>query len=140
MLEETLKLINQNLERIASAIEKKNESAPKLASGDNTAFQNNNPINVVSVPEQISVQPQVNAAPVQAPVSQVVSTAIPVTQTNTTFTQDQLAVAMSNAVTAGKMSIIQNILQSFGVQALTQINPNDYNKLATMLKEAGVEV
>ena len=39
-----------------------------------------------------------------------------------------------------KMNAIQNILQQFNVQALTQINPSDYNKLATMLKEAGVEV
>lgn len=47
---------------------------------------------------------------------------------------------MSNAVSTGKMDIIQNILQQFSVQALTQINPADYNKLATMLKEAGVNV
>ena len=47
---------------------------------------------------------------------------------------------MSNAVSAGKMGIIQNILQQLNVQALTQVNPADYNKLATMLQEAGVKV
>ena len=56
------------------------------------------------------------------------------------FTQEQLARAMSNAVSAGKMNVIQGILNQLGVQALTQINPTDYNKLAVMLKEAGVEV
>ena len=56
------------------------------------------------------------------------------------ITQEQLAVAMSNAVSTGKMDVIQGILKQFRVQALTQINPADYNKVATMLKEAGVEV
>lgn len=127
MLEETLKSINKNLERIANACERTNEPINQLASEENTII--NNPINTIAVP----VQAQTN-------ISEAVTTAIPVTQTETTFTQEQLAVAMSNAVAGGKMAVIQNILQSFGVQALTQINPNDYNKLAAMLKEQGVEV
>ena len=38
------------------------------------------------------------------------------------------------------MNVIMEILGKFNVQALTQINPADYNKLATMLREAGVNV
>ena len=66
--------------------------------------------------------------------------AMPISNIQQSFTQEQLAVAMSNAVSAGKMGIIQNILQQLNVQALTQVNPADYNKLATMLQEAGVKV
>lgn len=139
MLEETLKLINQNLERIANVIEIGNKPIEQLVNNAELPV-NTQPIEAIQIPMPVEVQPQLNTVPVQEQTNTAVPTAIPVTQTNTTFTQDQLAVAMSNAVTAGKMNVIQNILQSFGVQALTQINPNDYNKLATMLKEAGVEV
>ena len=91
----------------------------------------------------VVTQPQTQISqPVQSPEAVQASqpTSIPTTQVQNSFTQEQLAVAMSNAVSTGKMDIIQNILQQFGVQALTQINPADYNKLATMLKEAGVNV
>lgn len=80
------------------------------------------------------------SAPVNAQVNAQVPQTIPTTQVAESFTQEQLAVAMSNAVAAGKMAVIQGVLKNFGVQALTQINPADYNKVATMLKEAGVQV
>lgn len=155
MLEEILKSINSNLERIAKAQEDTiaymrepitiNEADVKKAM---EVFEN---VEVRKVTEPLTQQPNTTAVPqtqtqmpqlVQNPESVQASqpTSIPTTQVQNSFTQEQLAVAMSNAVSAGKMDIIQNILQQFGVQALTQINPADYNKLATMLKEAGVNV
>lgn len=153
MLETILQSINQNLERMAKAQEEANilikgemkpiaigvdigstECAKVLA---NTALQKiEQPINKAEeIPVNVEVQPQL--APVEptqpAPV-------IPTTTVQEGFTREQLAVAMSNAVSAGKMNIVQGILQQFGVQALTQINPTDYNKVATMLKEAGVNI
>lgn len=144
MLEEILKSINENLLKIANALEgqKNLESVKKI---------DENPQNVRTLPNTI---PQVQtpvmqtkkmpAEPVGQPQFQVTTTtavapqAIPTAQAN--FTMDQLAVAMSNAVNAGKMNTVLEILHSFGVQALTQVNPNDYSKLATKLKENGIEV
>lgn len=130
MLEEVLKTINLNLERIANALEKANEPivTPEIR----------NPINNIVMPTQTEpIQQQVIQNPVAQP---VVTTTIPTTQVAESFTREQLATAMSKAVSAGKMNIIQGILQQFNVQALTEIAPSDYNKLATMLKEQGVEM
>lgn len=141
MLEEVLKSINSNLERIAKALETENaeivaeavhESAKQFGPTENTAVQTVTPV-IPQIPAPV-VQPVQNPEPVQQP------TAIPTTPVQESFTQEQLAVAMSNAVSAGKMNVIQGILQQFSVQALTQINPADYNKVATMLKEAGVKI
>lgn len=158
MLEEILKSINSNLERIAISLEENNKllkepinfSGPEFLNAmsaleENTMQQPNTTAisqaqqpNTAVIPQAPTpvVQPVQNQESVQTPQS----TSVPITQVQESFTQEQLAVAMSNAVSAGKMNIIQNILQQFGVQALTQINPADYNKLATMLKEAGVNV
>ena len=136
MLEEIIKSINLNLERIAKALESKvgamsgQESRSSVeqtvqntiqSTGTNTAELHQAPTDVVTVQANLG-------------------TAIPTSEVQESFTQEQLAVAMSNAVSAGKMGLIQGILQKFGVQALTQINPSDYNKVAAMLKEAGVKV
>lgn len=142
MLEETLKNINSNLERIAKVLESKVNSTETTNSS--TKMQESTPeVGQATIPAQpLSQQPmatEIPQTPVAQPVIQTQST-IPTTPVQQSFTQEQLAVAMSRAVTAGKMNIIQGILQQFNVQALTQINPADYNKVASMLKEAGVEV
>lgn len=136
MLEEILKSINLNLERIANSLEGKKEE--KI-----TTMRE--PI----IPGQMSIEdikPNVDPAantikisPIPMP-NTTAAAPVPTTAQAESFTQEQLAVAMSNAVSAGKMNVISEILQKFNVQALTQINPNDYNKLATMLREAGVKV
>ena len=135
MLEEVLKNINFNLERIANILEKKENTAKKIEnSNQNITAIPQNPMPQTAVPSMptanTAVMPQINKE----------SQGIPTTEVQESFTQEQLAVAMSNAVATGKMGIIQGILQQFGVQALTQINPADYNKVATMLKEAGVNI
>ena len=139
MLETILNQINSNLEKIAKAQERRNELlenqiASNLKLEDKTQEEQNV---LKGIPQGIS---QVQPAVQQQVQVQNQANAIPTTPTQESFTQEQLAIAMSNAVSVGKMDIIQNILQQFGVQALTQINPNDYNKVATMLKEAGVEI
>lgn len=145
MLEEILKSINESLLKIANALEsqKNLESIKKIDEKPQNIGVQPNTMPQVQTPvmqtERMSVepagQPQFQATNTTA----VVTQAIPTSQ-NTGFTMDQLAVAMSNAVNAGKMNIVLEILHSFGVQALTQINPNDYSKLAIKLKENGIEV
>lgn len=132
MLEEILKSINLNLERIANSLEnKKIVEEPETE----TAVVNQKVTDVkISQPTQTTIQANV------IPATVIPATVIPATPQTESFTQEQLAVAMSNAVSAGKMNVIMEILGKFNVQALTQINPVDYNKLATMLREAGVNV
>ena len=136
MLEETLKSINSNLERIAKALEIDSVDAlAEIVHDTAQQFKQDTSVSTSQIQNQQPVIPQV-----QTPQPAIQQQAIPTTLAQQSFTQEQLARAMANAVSAGKMNVIQNILQQFNVQALTQINPSDYNKLATMLKEAGVEV
>lgn len=158
MLEEILNKINGNLERIANALEENNklikepikfseseildavtciEKLNKKAEVKEQATQVQNQNTVVPVAPVVQPIPVTPTEPVNT--APVVPT-IPTTIVQESFTQEQLARAMSNAVSVGKMNVIQGILNQLGVQALTQINPTDYNKLAVMLKEAGVEI
>ena len=132
MLEKILEDINSNLVRIANVLEnKKIVEEPETE----TAVVNQKVTDVkISQPTQTTIQANV------IPATVIPATVIPATPQTESFTQEQLAVAMSNAVSAGKMNVIMEILGKFNVQALTQINPVDYNKLATMLREAGVNV
>ena len=156
MLEDILKSINSNLEKIANSLgASDNKLSCECHLDAEKLIANVEPVNVkvpvvnqpvcdpvqqVTISQQPVQQPIQQAAPViQQPVQQMPQ-AMPISNIQQSFTQEQLAVAMSNAVSAGKMGIIQNILQQLNVQALTQVNPADYNKLATMLQEAGVKV
>ena len=131
MIEEILKSINENLKRIADIEESK--------VGKTTTDNAVNPIQVEDIAKATIVP--LNQIPVAIPSEPVIKeTVIPVTNTIESFTHEQLALAMSNAVSAGKINIIKGILARFNVQALTEIKPEDYNKLATLLKEAGVEI
>ena len=129
MLENILSEINKNLERIANSLEC-NRNMKETATAE-----------VKQTPNDVSVATPTQAVPATViPATVIPATTIPATPQAESFTQEQLAVAMSNAVSAGKMNVVMEILGKFNVQALTQVNPADYNKLATMLREAGVNV
>lgn len=145
MLEETLKNINFNLERIANFLENKGNTVKETENSNrNITTIQQAPAPQTAIPQNLIPQTAVPSMPTAntAVIPQINKEpqGIPTTKVQESFTQEQLAVAMSNAVATGKMGIIQGILQQFGVQALTQINPADYNKVATMLKEAGVNI
>ena len=136
MLENILSEINSNLVRIANALESKKEKPEGVTQIDIQPIKTP----VTTMPQTTNTESQV--AQVQAPVVQqptVTPQAIPITQ-NAGFTMEQLAAAMSNAVNAGKMNTVLEVLHSFGEQALTQVNPADYSKLAALLKEKGIEI
>lgn len=136
MLENILSEINSNIVRIANALESKKEKPVEIQQTNNQQTQEP----VANMPQNTNAESQV--VPVQTPVTPqpvAVPQAIPTSQ-NAGFTMEQLAAAMSNAVNAGKMNTVLEILHSFGVQALTQVNPTDYSKLAIALKEKGIEI
>lgn len=95
------------------------------------------------VPQQAQapIQQATVQIPVQQSVQQVpVQTAIPVSNTVQSYTQEQLAVAMGRAVDSGKQSQILAIISSFGVSSLMELPQERYNDLALKLKEIGVDV
>lgn len=81
-------------------------------------------------------QPPIQQAPVQqAPVQQqVVPTSAP------GYTMDQLAVAATQLMDAGKRADLLQLLASFGVNALTALPKEQYGAFATKLREMGAKI
>lgn len=74
--------------------------------------------------------------PVQnIPVQQVPTTAMP-----QTYTIEQLQVAAAGLTGSGKMPQVMGILQSFGIQAMTELRADQYGAFAAALREAGAQI
>jgi hypothetical protein len=85
--------------------------------------------------ETYQTQPvPVSQPSVQQEQSQTVPTSSP------TYTMDQLAVAATQLMDAGKREELINLLNSFGVQALTALPQEQYGAFATKLRELGANV
>ncbi|WP_156900226.1 hypothetical protein [Alicyclobacillus contaminans] len=76
--------------------------------------------------------PQPAATPTPAP--SAVPTAAP------SYTLEQLAVAATQLVDAGRRTELVNLLSSFGVQALTELPKEQYGAFATKLREMGAKL
>jgi hypothetical protein len=112
-------------------------------------FQNNVPVappvqnvpvnapvqNIVPVaqPGPLQIQQQ-HQQPVQQPQPQGVPT------TATTYTMDQLAVAATQLVDAGRREELLQLLASFGAPALMQLPQEMYGSFATKLREMGARI
>lgn len=83
-----------------------------------------------------AVTPAVSA-PTPAPA--VPAPAIPVT-TAPAYTLDQIAKAGASLVDAGKMEQLLALLTKHGVQAVTQIQPDQYGAFATELRALGAQI
>lgn len=73
-----------------------------------------------------------------APAPAVPVTAVPVTAP--TYTLDQIAKAGANLVDAGKMEQLLALLTKYGVQAVTQLAPDQYGAFATELRALGAQI
>lgn len=73
------------------------------------------------------------AAPAPAPV-QAAPTSAPA------YTIDQLTKAGADLAQAGKMPQLMGLLQQFGIQAITQLPPEQYGALATALRGLGAQL
>lgn len=80
-------------------------------------------------------QPYTNQAQMQQPVNQV-----PTSNVAQNYTLEQLSVAAATLMDQGKMEQLMQILNSFGVAALTQLPKEQYGLFAVKLREAGVNV
>ena len=86
---------------------------------------------VAAVPAPMPAAP---AAP--APVNP--APAVPTT--TQAYTMDQLAVAATQLVDAGRREELVALLTAFGVQALTQLPKEQYGNFATYLRSVGVRI
>lgn len=83
------------------------------------------------------------AAPTTPPVASApaaVPTAPAVPVTAPTYTLDQIAKAGASLVDAGKMEQLLGLLTKYGVQAVTQLNPDQYGAFATELRALGAQI
>ena len=65
--------------------------------------------------------------------------AVPVA-TAPTYTLDQIAKAGASLVDAGKMEQLLALLAKYGVQAVTQLQPDQYGVFATELRTLGAQL
>ncbi|MYL41792.1 hypothetical protein [Virgibacillus salexigens] len=87
-------------------------------------------------PEQ-QQQPPVQQQPEQ-PAQQVPTGSVPTS--SPTYTMDQLAVAATQLMDAGKREELINLLSTFNVQALTSLPEDQYGAFATKLREMGANL
>ena len=86
-----------------------------------------------------------NAAPVPtaptpaAPSGNPAAPVVPVSGTPT-YTLDQISRAGASLVDAGKMQQLLGLLSRYGVQAVTQLKPEQYGAFATELRSLGAQI
>lgn len=105
------------------------------------------PVPPVTTPPATVVPTQPTPAPVATPTPAPAQTvaptnpapAVPVT-TAPTYTLDQIAKAGASLVDAGKMEQLLALLAKYGVQAVTQLQPDQYGVFATELRTLGAQL
>jgi hypothetical protein len=88
-----------------------------------------------STPQTPQVQQQASA-PIQTPAAQAAT----VPTSAQTYTMEQLAVAATQLVDAGRRTELLELLSSFGVQALTALPKEQYGAFATQLRALGAKI
>jgi hypothetical protein len=98
------------------------------------------------VPTQPTPAPVATPTPAPAPVAPAQTAAptnpapaVPVT-TAPTYALDQIAKAGASLVDAGKMEQLLALLAKYGVQAVTQLQPDQYGVFATELRTLGAQL
>ena len=79
------------------------------------------------------------AGPTSAVPGNTPAPTVPVT-TAPTYTLDQIAKAGASLVDAGKMEQLLALLAKYGVQAVTQLQPDQYGVFATELRTLGAQL
>ena len=92
----------------------------------------------VAAPASAPAPAPTPAAPPVTPMPTAPAPAVPVTAP--TYTLDQIAKAGANLVDAGKMEQLLALLTKYGVQAVTQLTPDQYGAFATELRALGAQI
>lgn len=94
------------------------------------------------VPQQPVTPPQQGYTPPQ-PQQIPQNTAPPVTPVQTAtqnYTENQLALAASQLIDSGRIKEVQQLLASFGIQALIHLPKEQYGAFATQLRSLGAKI
>ncbi len=99
---------------------------------------------VLSTPPVQNVQPvpttqTAQAAPVAQNTAPTVSP-VPTATATPTYTMEQLAVAATGLIDAGKMQDVQNTLASLGAQTLMDLPQEKYGEFASAIKAIGAVI
>lgn len=104
------------------------------------------PVPPAAVPTSTPMQQPVTQSaplqqqPVQQPQMQQPVPQQPLPTTQSTYSMDQLAVAATQLMDAGKREQLMQLLAAFGVQALTSLPQEQYGAFATKLRELGANI
>lgn len=83
--------------------------------------------------------PAPTAGPASVTPGNTAAPAVPVT-TAPAYTLDQISRAGASLVDAGKMQQLLELLDRYGVQAVTQLQPEQYGTFATELRALGAQI
>ena len=96
---------------------------------------------IPTTPSYPQTQPTLQFPPAQQQPMYPPQAAPPPIPTSTqTYSQDQLAVAATQLVDAGRRTELVSLLSSFGVQALTSLPKEQYGDFATHLRAMGAKI
>lgn len=131
------------VEKLAAAIDKTalNITMPNEGTLNFNMPAGNAP--VAPAPVQTAPTPAPAPTPAAPPVTPMPTAAAPapaVPVTAPTYTLDQIAKAGANLVDAGKMEQLLALLTKYGVQAVTQLTPDQYGAFATELRALGAQI
>lgn len=131
------------VEKLAAAIDKTalNITVPNEGTLNFNMPASNAP--VAPAPVQTAPTPAPAPTPAAPPVTPMPTAAAPapaVPVTAPTYTLDQIAKAGANLVDAGKMEQLLALLTKYGVQAVTQLTPDQYGAFATELRALGAQI
>lgn len=131
------------VEKLAAAIDKTalNITVPNEGTLNFNMPAGNAP--VAPAPVQTAPTPAPAPTPAAPPVTPMPTAAAPapaVPVTAPTYTLDQIAKAGANLVDAGKMEQLLALLTKYGVQAVTQLTPDQYGAFATELRALGAQI
>nr|DAQ76728.1 MAG TPA: hypothetical protein [Caudoviricetes sp.] len=127
LLDEIIAKYGNDVENVAVNVE-----AFKVSPVQQTQLPTQQPVQTVPV-QTVQTQP-VQTVPVQQPVQ----TAVPVAEK--TYTLEDLQRASSTLVQAGKIQLLQGLLQEFNSLALTTLPVEQYGAFALRLRELGAAI
>lgn len=128
------------VEKLAAAIDK---TALNITVPNEGTLNFNTPAGNAPVAPAPVAAPAPAPTPAAPPVTPMPTAAAPapaVPVTAPTYTLDQIAKAGANLVDAGKMEQLLALLTKYGVQAVTQLTPDQYGAFATELRALGAQI
>lgn len=143
LLDEIIAKYGNEVENVAVNVEPIKDSPVQQ-----TQLPTQQPVQSVPVQTQPVQQPVQTAVPVQTAPSQTVQQTVPTQQTVQTavpvaekaYTLEDLQRASSTLVQAGKIQLLQGLLQDFNSLALTTLPVEQYGAFALRLRELGAAI